>query len=238
VSPSDVELVRLGRINGRIRLGIAALALLLLVAIVKPWPGHGGAGPAGSPSLSPRELVAAASVEPTSSSAPASSSAATSGSAPSSGSAAAADAAGALCLSPDSWWIVADDTELGRSVRTWLVADVEYSAGPPARSTIPVTTLLSRGVVRLGFCPPSGLGGPGVRDWSGTLWRQGAGSADPTQWRLAARWGPAAGSAGALAYPVDHSAAAWPPGLYFLEANSAGSDREAWLGLLIQGGAT
>lgn len=219
MSPSDVELVRLGRIGRRIRLGIAALPLLLLVAVVKPWPGQGGARPAGSPSPSPGELVAAVSAKTASSSAP------------------PAGAAGALCLSPDSWRIVADDVELGRSVRTWLVADVEYSAGAPPRSTIPVTTLVSRAVVRLGFCPPSGPEEPADRGWSGTLWREGADPAAPTQWQLAARLDPAPGAAGALAYPVDNSAASWPPGLYFLEADFAGSDREAWLGLLIQGAA-
>ncbi len=215
MSPSDLELVRLGRIDRRIRLGIAALALLLLVAVLKPWPGRGTTGP--TESASPPGLVAGASANVASPTPP------------------PANSAGALCLSPDGWRIVADDVELGRSVRTWLVADVEYSVVPPPRSTIPVTTLVSSAIEHIGFCRPSGSGQLGDGGWSGTLWRQGADPANPTQWQLAARVDPAPGSIGALAYPVNESAAAWPPGLYFLEADFAGSDREAWLGLLIQG---
>ena len=214
MSPSEVELVRLGRIDRQIRLGIAAVALLLLAAVVKPWPGHGAAGPTDS--ARPREFVAGVSANvPSPSASP-------------------TNIASALCASRDRWLIVADDVEQGRPVRTWLVAGVEYSVVPPVHSTIPVTTLVSSEVVRLGFCLPVSAGEPRNGGWSGTLWRQGADAANPTQWQAAARLDPAPGSLDALAYPVNKSAIAWPPGLYFLEARFVGLDREAWLGLLIQ----
>jgi hypothetical protein len=130
--------------------------------------------------------------------------------------------------------VVADDFELGRSVRTWMVADVEYSTTTPARSTIPVTTLVSSQVERLGFCLPVGGGTPGANGWSGTVWRTAGTGADPTLGQEAATLDPTPGSLGALAHPVGEAAVTWAPGLYFLQADFAGSNREAWLGLLIQ----
>jgi hypothetical protein len=214
VGSSDVELVRLGRTGRQARLGIAIVALLLLVAVAKPWPGPGPA-PAGS--ATPREQVAAATAPARSSSTP------------------RAAAAGALCVSPDGWRIVADDVELGRAVRTWLVADVARSIVPPLRSTIPVTTLVSSEVERLGFCRPAVAGEAGGPAWSGSLWRQGVGVSASPQLQLAARLDPAPGSIGAFVFPLGNPAVAWPPGLYFLQADLAGSDKEVWLGLLIQG---
>lgn len=210
----DVELVRLSRTDGRIRLGVAAVVLLLIAAVVKPWPNRGSAGAAGTgqPFESSTGVTAAAPGSPSS---PA--------------------AAPGLCVSPDGWRVVADDVELGRSVRTWMVADVEYSTiTPPALSTIPVTTLVSSQVERLGFCLPVGGGTPGANGWSGTLWRTAGTGADPTQEQKAATLDPVPGSLGALAHPVGEAAITWAPGLYFLQADFAGSNREAWLGLLIR----
>ena len=129
----DVELVRLSRTDGRLRLGVAAVVLLLIAAVAKPWPDRGSTGAAGTgqPLESSVGLPAAAPGSPSS---PA--------------------AAAGLCASPDGWRVVADDVELGRSVRTWMVADVEYSTiTPPALSTIPVTTLVSSQVERLAILP-------------------------------------------------------------------------------------
>jgi hypothetical protein len=211
VGPSGVELVRLTRTDRRIRLGIVAVAALLLVAVAKPWAGPTALAPADS--TSPLEFVAAASTAPSASS---------------------VDVASMLCVSPDGWRIVADDTELGRTVRTWLVAAVERSAAPPARSTIPVTTLVSSDVRSLGFCRPAATGGSGAPNWSGTLWLQGPQPTDPIRWQLAATLSPAPGAIGALVRPLNGSSILWQPGLYFLEARFAGSDQETWLGLSIQ----
>lgn len=212
--PRDVELVRLSRTDGRIRIGVAVVALLLLAAVVKPWSGPGPAGTTGS--------------------APVIQSLASDRAADASSSASPPAVASGLCVSPDGWRVVADDVELGRSVRTWLVADVEYSTTPPARSTIPVTTLVSSQVERLGFCLPAGGGAPGTNGWSGTLWRAADASLTPAQGQEAATLDPAPGSLGAMAYPVGEAALTWAPGLYFLQADFAGSNREAWLGLLIE----
>lgn len=215
--PSDLELVRLSRTERRIRLGIAAVALLLLVAVVKPWPGQNGSLPG---SATPAERVAAASAGSSTSAEPS----------------ASGEAGPALCVSPDGWRIVADDTELGRTVRTWLVADVELSAALPERSTVPVTTLVSSEVEHLGFCRPAGSADAGTGIWRGTLWRESPDLAAPVRWQLAARLSPAPGSIGALASPQSGATNVWQPGLYFLEAEFAGSNTETWLGLLIERG--
>lgn len=216
MNPRDVELVRIGGTERRILVGVATAALLLLVAAIKPWPGHDTAKPTNS--ASPAQVAAGV---PTGLPSP---------------SPLVTNEASALCMSSDRWLIVADDSELGRSVRTWLVATVEYSAARPIPSTIAVTTLVSAGVTHLGFCLPATSGEPGYRDWSGTLWRQNADPASSMQWQVDAELDPAQGAPGALANPVDGSAPAWPPGLYLLEARFAGLDTEAWLGLRIQGG--
>jgi hypothetical protein len=212
VRPTDIELVRLGRSSRQVALGVTAVAALLAVAVVKPWPGP---APAAN-SDTPEQFVAAVTANVPSAAA------------------SSADPAGSICTSPDGWRIVADDVELGRPVRTWLVASVEYSAVPPVRSTVPVTSLVSSGVSSLSFCLAPEVSQAGKTGWSGTLWRQSGDAADPAAWQPAARLTPFPGSIGALAAPLDGSATTWPPGRYVLEARFAGSPREAWLGLLIR----
>ncbi len=213
--PNDIDLVRVGHDGRRTAVGVAVAAVLLVVAILKPWA---GAAPVASPSSSPLQFVAAVTA--------AAQSPSTSG----------GDVAAPLCESPDGWRIVADDVELGRSVRTWIVAAVEYATIPPARSTVPVTALVSTGVSSLGFCLPLDVAGAGKTAWSATLWRQAGDAADSTAWQAAAQLTPLPGAIGALATPVGGAIATWPPGRYVLETHFQGSTREAWLGLLIRPG--
>jgi hypothetical protein len=131
---------------------------------------------------------------------------------------------------------VADDVELGRSVRAWIVADAAYSAVPPTRSTVPVTELVSPGVRHLGFCAPADLVEHGLITWTATLWRQGLDRSDPTGLRAVARLTPSSGWMGAPADPLDRAMVGWPPGTYYLEASFQGSITEAWLGLTIRNG--
>ena len=213
--PNDIELVRVGHSGRRTAVGVTAATLLLVVAILKPWA---GAAPVTSPSATPLQFVAAVTA------------------AAPSPSSSGGDVAAPLCDSPDGWRIVADDVELGRSVRTWIVADVEYSTIPPVRSTVPVTAVVSRGVSSLGFCRPPDSAGAGRTVWSATLWRQSGDAADAAAWQAAAELTPLPGAIGALAAPVGGAIATWPPGRYLLEARFQGSTREAWLGLLIRSG--
>jgi hypothetical protein len=215
VRPNDIELVPVGHSGRRTAVGVTAAALLLVVAILKPWA---GAALVASPSASPLQFVAAVTA------------------AAPSPSSSGGDVAVPMCDSPDGWRIVADDVELGRSVRTWIVADVEYSTIPPVRSTVPVTALVSSGVSNLGFCLPPDVAAAGKTVWSATLWRQGGDASDSTAWQAAAQLTPLPGAIGALAAPVGGAITTWPPGRYVLEARFQGSTREAWLGLLIRTG--
>ena len=210
MGPTDVELVRLGHSGRQIAIGIVVVALLLMVAVVKPWAA--GSSPDPIDLTSPQQVAAG----PTAS-------------APS-----RLDPSGSLCSSPDGWRIGADDGQMGPFLRTWHGATVQYSVVPPIRSTVPLTWLISSEVRSLIFCLPADGSTPGQTKWSGTLWRQGGDPADPTAWQQAGRLTPLPGSLGALADPITGSAATWPPGRYMLEARFAGSESEAWLGLLIQ----
>ncbi|MFI5258522.1 MAG: hypothetical protein ACHQ01_02755 [Candidatus Limnocylindrales bacterium] len=213
MSPNEIDIVRIGRVGRQMRIGITAAVLLVLVAVAKPWVGPGSA-PASGP-MSSGDAMAAASAAP-------------------SATAAGAETTAALCESPDGWRIVADDVEFGRAIRSWLVADVEYSDVTPVSSTIPVTVVVSGAVEGLGFCLPASMADPTAVDWSATLWRFDNDPADPTKWLPAARLNPLPGSLGAMAAPLDPSASGWPPGRYVLETRFAGSIDEAWLGLLIR----
>jgi hypothetical protein len=215
VRPNDIEMARVGHSGRRTAVGVTAAALLLIIAILKPW---GGAAPVASLPAPPLQFVAAVT-----------------GAAPSVSSS-GAEVAAPLCDSPDGWRIVADDVELGKSVRTWIVAAVEYSTIPPVRSTVPVTALVSNGVSSLGFCLPPEIARAGKTVWSATLWRQSGDASDSTAWQAAAQLTPVPGAIGALAAPVGGAIATWPAGRYVLEARFQGSTREAWLGLLIRAG--
>jgi hypothetical protein len=128
---------------------------------------------------------------------------------------------------------VADDVELAWSARTWAVAAVEFSAVPPLRSTIPVTSLDSRAVDSLGLCIPADVSEPGRTGWSATLWQVGGDAGSATVWQPVALLTPSPRSLGAMADPLNQSVVAWPPGRYILETRFDGLQKEAWLGLLI-----
>jgi hypothetical protein len=215
VSPSDLELVRIGRTGRRMRFGLVAVALLVVVAVLKPWP---------SQILPPRTVASSAGQFVAGRSAGAPSATTTSSS-----------RATPLCADPGSWQVIVDDVELDRTVRTWVVAAAEYSALPPLRATVPVTAFVSKAVDGLGFCAPAaGLSGAATAGWSGTLWRVGSATAEAAKWQSVARLDPSPGSQGAMASPVGGSATGWSPGLYVLEARFPGSRSEAWLGLAIR----
>jgi hypothetical protein len=101
-------------------------------------------------------------------------------------------------------------------------------------AAIPVTTLVSADISQLGFCRSPDFAQTGHRTWTGTIWRGEMGQGQASSWQLVGRLSPLPGSIGAVADPTIAVSMAWPPGLYFLEADSAGS-ASAWLGVLIEG---
>jgi hypothetical protein len=213
--------LRTGGVGLRLGIGLAAIALLLAAAVLKPWSDSGSGLAASGPngSSAPTLVVAGATAS------------AASGTA---GPSASQEAADSLCPGQTGWQVVVDDVELGRDVRTWLTADVVYSSAQPAPATIPVTTFVSAGIGRLGFCRPPEFVGAGSRVWTGTIWREPEATAKAAAWQVVGRLRPLPGSLGAVASPIQAVSMAWKPGLYFLQADSAGS-ASAWLGVRIEG---
>jgi hypothetical protein len=223
VRPSDPELVRVGSHGRLLRVGVTAVALLLTMAILKPWPNPAPGprpGAASSGSAVPSQLVARATATPRSPASP-------------------THASTTLCENPDAWRVVAEDIEFGQHVRTWVIASVAYSSSPPVLSAVPVTALVSSGVESLGFCAPAagtGTAGAGATGsgWSGTVWRVGADASDSSQWELVGRLDASPGSLGGFSEPVDPTSVFWQPGRYVMEAQFGGVGTPAWLGVLIQ----
>jgi hypothetical protein len=208
----DVELVRLGGSGARLVAGSVVVCLLLAVAIAKPWqPARSAAS--GAPESA--EPVPQAALIPTP---PAT---------------APARLADELCQSADGWSVVSDDVELGRPVRTWRLADVEYSPVPPPPESIPVTTLISASILRLGLCVPADVLAV-ERTWTLTVWRQEVAGARADQWTQIASLRPAAGSHGDFLEGPPGGASGWAPGLYFVGTSFPSSGHEAWLAVDIK----
>jgi hypothetical protein len=205
VDPTDEEFLRIGPVGRKVPVGMALLFLLLVVAVVKPWPNPGSpaAGDSPSPAAASVSRPSPTALEP--------------------------DRAQVLCDNTTGWTIVADEG----SFLTSLVPDVEYSTVPPIRSTVPVTSLSSSTVIDLAMCVPPDVSGNGQTGWSGTLWLIGGDPAEPSAPHAVARLQPSPESLGALAAPLDESVMSWGSGNYMLEARFEGSETEAWLGLAI-----
>jgi hypothetical protein len=66
------------------------------------------------------------------------------------------------------------------------------------------------------------------------MWRVGGDAGVSSDWQLAARLVLTPDALGALAYPLDPTDAYWLPGRYVVEARFIGSERDAWMGVVIQ----
>jgi hypothetical protein len=208
VDPTDEEFRRIGPVGRKVPVGMAVLFLLLVVAIVKPWPNPRSSSAGESPPPDNAAAAPAGRPLPT---------------------AFEPDRAQVLCDNTTGWTIVADEG----SFLTSIVPGVEYSTVPPIRSTVPVTSLSSSTVNDLAICVPSDVSGNGKTGWSGTLWMIGGDPAQPSAPHAVARLLPSPNSLAALAAPLDQSAMVWESGNYVLEARFEGSETEAWFGLAI-----
>jgi hypothetical protein len=213
MDPVDAELVRIGRVGRRLPAAMIAVALLLGLAILKPWP---GANPPPRPHPSP-SATASQTEAP---------------SAPRSLDPVHQEVARVTCAQDAGWRIV--DTSPNRLVRTVRVPAVVYSSVPPLRASIPVMSLPGGGVATLGLCVPAALPGTAGSAWRATLWQLGGERAGLRIWQLVARLEPPPDSLGAIAAPVGPQGDSWEPGLYLLETRFEGTIKEAWLGIQIK----
>ena len=219
--PDPVPVVRVGRADSHVGAGIAAVLVLLVLAVMKPWAlgdGTGSVHRAPAPSAGrPVSFAAAAAGATGRATAPATS-----------GGNGAPGANGAdACWPSSSWRIVADERFLGRTVRAWVTAD-PAAARTPLDPAIGVTRVVSGGVLRLGFCAPVAADVVPGRTWRATVWRVDAApdAAHPRSFTSVLRMAAPAGTDGTIAPPPPagasrRAAALWPPGRYVLEVHDA-----------------
>ncbi len=213
---------------------VALVAVLLLVAIVKPWPGGSAGATAAAPSASPASSEEETPARPAGALAPD----------PSAEPTLPPDAV--PCVAPDGWRLVTLGTWFGRPVRTWLAVDVITSAVGPTDPRI--------GFVRAGQAPLQGLGTCRPVQTVGTVegrtdrapsllvraWRLTAGSGEPVALGLAPTGPRAPSSSAAQLYGLDGSPgwgsptpAPWEPGRYVVQVEAADLRTTAWIGLTL-----
>lgn len=210
-----MELVRISHIGRRMRAAFVAVALLLTLAVSKPWVVRESL-PGFSSSWTGQLAAALMTQAPTPS-------------------IRASDLSSSQCDQAAGWRVLANYSDSGMASVTTVPAIVEYSPVPPIHATIPETTLISSvRVESLGFCAPGNPTAAGARVLSATMWRVGGDAGVSPDWQLAARLVLTPDALGALAYPLDPTDAYWLPGRYVVEARFTGSERDAWMGVVIQ----
>jgi hypothetical protein len=189
----------------------AIVVIALAIVIIKPW--QLGTSEPGGPS-------AAGEVPPASLLPPASE--------PSARPALVDEIADDFCLDQGQWLATSIERWRGGTIRIWRALETSRTATGPTDPTIPVTPLVSEGVIELGWCAPTyGADRP---EGAATIdaWRDGA-TAEPVTLAVDRRLGTTSRS-GALYVPprrpVSSRGLTWPPGRYvFRHHTDRGSDR-------------
>jgi len=230
--------VPIARIGGRgrtLEACVAVVAAVLAIAIAKPWAALDGSS-RGAPDRLPTGSAAGVAsvsraVAPGSTVAPAAT-------------ATGAGAASGVCLSPQGWRLVVDQSLVGYRTRDWIAA-VPAAASGPLDPAIPVLRVVATQVSALGYCAPSESAVAGELPRRMTIWQlvRGGGRAVP----MLRTTVPVGGLGVAAAYPASASAVGpsppadvrraldWPPGRYILQVG-AGNDgaRDRWLTVALQ----
>ena len=238
---SPVPVAKVGARSRAVPVGIALAALLLALAVVKPWgAGAGGigerAGRAGPPARTPTPAVGPGPVGTLPPGiAPAGAWACCSTSGPT-----APLVVGGMpvCYAPDGWEVVADVPEARFRSRTWIPVTTTAATGP-ADPRIRYARLVAGRVTALGFCAPSDTAPSGRLN--ATLWASGTSGPSTSADRSAGTGGPgyrpvatlggAAAELGAIVSPAAGSPG-WPPGRYVLDVRTGPpADGALWFGL-------
>lgn len=203
---------------------VIAAAVLVVVALVKPWglPASvnlPGAAPQRSPSASPTPAPTATPVTADTLVAP-------------------------FCFRPSGWRVFAAERWSDRDVRSWRSAETRANATGPGDPRIPVTPLASHWIMSLGYCAPvEGPERPGAAA-AVTVYRilDGADAellalrrlqpslrASP----LGAVYAPPASPGGTA--PTVGPGSGWQDGTYIFRIGDSASDGQArWLGVRIE----
>jgi hypothetical protein len=211
---------------------LVAIAIVLVVAIVKPW---GTADEAGVPIGTSRPARTEAPVRT-----------------PAPTPDVARQRVAALCLEPNGWRLYATERWSDRGVRSWKSIEPVAFADGPGDPRIPMFLEASQTVLTLGYCAPvTGLERPPSQTTT-TIYRLAAagGPGGDSEWEIIepARAEPVAGSSplgGAWAPPRIAIAGAsssveprgWPSGTYVFRIAGVGSAETAsrrWFGVVVE----
>jgi hypothetical protein len=197
-------------------LGLAAL--LIGVAVVKPW-GAAGAPPYSSGAADRPEAIAAGRAAATATPTPAG--------------AAAEAAIESICFNPLSWRVATVERWRDQTIRVWRAIEPRTAASGPEDRSVPITPLVSEGVIELGWCAPV----DGTDRMSGNaiveVWRRTPTGAQPVT-MTSQRPGPATSPYGALyGSPSAPVATLWNDGTYVFHQRAPNGE-ENWFGVDVE----
>jgi hypothetical protein len=217
--PTEAQLVVPRTGNRGLLVGAALTAVVLVLAVLKPWGapvGTGQAADAGLPSGGPAAGPASPGLTPTPSATP-----------PGIG------MPGGQCFPGTDWRLFALEDSDGRRLQHWLSIEPGPATGPrdPAVPFVPVVT---DRLLALGFCVGSGPDGPdplvGVRAWA--LASSSRSPAVPIVLDPLAAYLPHEPNLGAVYRPPPGSTgtagAAWPPGRYVFAVLQGAPEGDKW----------
>lgn len=197
---------------------LAVVVVLLALALVKPWPGS------GRDTASPGRLIAEGAT-------PTNRTIASPSPSPTSDLLTAGPIA-STCLDPPSWRITTIERWHDRTIRVWRAIETVSGAAGPDDARVPVTSLVSEGVIELGWCAPVVVpiradGAAAIEVWRRTP--DGASTVNVTSRRPDSEASPY----GDLYGPPARRAALWSDGTYVFLHRSPGG-QESWFAVALE----
>lgn len=195
---------------------LAVVVVLLAVALVKPWAVPGGDAPGRG---------VAEGATPTARTIGIPSPAPTFG-------LLTAGAIASTCLDPPTWRITTIERWHDQTIRVWRAIETASAAAGPDDARVPVTSLVSEGVIELGWCAPVVVpiradGAAAVEVWRRTL--DGASAVRVTSRRPDSEASPY----GDLYGPPARRATFWNDGTYVFLHRSPGG-QESWFAVALE----
>lgn len=215
--PTEAQLVVPRSGNRGLLHGATVIAVVLVLAVLKPWAAPDGSGEAAVPGLaSGGPAAAGASPGPT----------ATPSATPP-----GLDEAGGQCFPGTDWRLFAIEVNEGRPLRHWLSIEPGPATGSRDQA-VPFVSVVTDSLLALGFCVGSGPDGPpplaGVRAWAQAP--ASTGQDVPVALAPLVAYLPHDPDLGAIYEPPPASTGAagiaWTPGRYVFEVRQGPSVRE------------
>lgn len=199
---------------------IGLAVVLLGVAIVKPW------GSAGAPPPSPATGDRAQAIAEGGSATVA----ATRGPDATTRESATEAAVRSICFNPLSWRVATVERWRDQTIRVWRAIEPRIIATGPEDGRVPITPLVSEGVIELGWCAPVDGAAPMSGNAIVEVWRRTPSGAEPVT-MSSQRPGPDTSPYGALyGAPAAPVVTLWNDGTYVFHQR-APNGQESWFGV-------